>query len=149
MLAADVIAMHGPRSVGTVALLMKESCIFVILCFFWFVVLYLGVASPCCNERLLLCFFSCFVGSSFFYLGVAVRRKPLLSASCMLRFAVRRARCVYVRRVIWWVVHAHAYGGLSVSSLSFLLLPSCSLFLSLSLSLFLSLSSLSHSEPTE
>ena len=39
--------------------------------------------------------FSCFSWFAFLYLGVAVRR-TVLTASCMLRFAVRRVCCDYV-----------------------------------------------------
>ena len=77
------------------------------------------------------------------------------------RYAARRSACVmYVAscgsfrslrvcwRVMWWVVHTHAYGGLSV--VPFVLLQESSSFPALAASLSLSLSlCLSHLEPTE
>ena len=83
----------------------------------------------------MLCLLLCWFRSSY----LRFRRSPtaVLPASCMLRLGGSSRRCVCVWRVIWWVVHTHAYGGFLVV-LFVLVLPS---FLpSLSVSLPLSLS---------
>ena len=110
MLASEVMDQYRHLTVCAIALLWKKGCFSVFVCF-WV------------RISLLRC-----------------RRSPhaVLPASCMLRFAARCARCVYVWRVMWWVVHTHEYGGLSF--VLFVLSPSpVFLFLSFSLSLALSL----------
>ena len=84
-------------------------------------------------KRLLPCYFCCFWFRSSF---LRFRRSPhaVLHASCMLRLCGSLRRCVDVWRVIWWVVHTYAYGGLSVVLFVLSLFPSCSFCLSPSFS---------------
>ena len=103
---------------------------------------YYGVRNRLAVKRLLLLLFL-LLGLVLLFLGLAVaaRRSSCVMYVAALRLAPSMRVCL---RVIWWVVHTHEYGGLSVV----LFVPFPPFLLSLSLSLFLSFSGLSHLEPT-